>query len=107
MSVALLAPPQRLFAQFDELKTRWQNETEHLSSPTEIALHPAYQRIIGLGPQAIPLILNELDRQPHQWFWALKAITGEDPVPKSDRGRVAAMARAWLAWGDENGWRMG
>jgi hypothetical protein len=67
-------------------------------------MHPAYQRIIGLGPQVIPLILGELAKQPEQWFWALAALTGEDPVPVADKGRVRAMAGAWLKWGRENGW---
>jgi hypothetical protein len=104
MSLTLLAPPRRLSAQFAELKDRWQRETEHLSSPSDIALHPAYQRIIGMGPQVLPHILGDLKRQPRQWFWALKAITGEDPVPEADRGRVVAMARAWVSWGEVNGW---
>lgn len=45
----------------------------------EMAMHPAYQRIIGLGPEVAPLLLRELERQPDHWFWALKALTGADP----------------------------
>ncbi len=67
-------------------------------------MHPAYQRIIGLGPAVIPLILADLARQPDHWFWALRALTGEDPVPAEARGRVKAMADAWLQWGRENGY---
>ena len=29
----------------------------------------------------VPLILAELEHEPDQWFWALEAITDEDPVP--------------------------
>ena len=104
MTATLIATPRQLSDQFDVLKKQWIKETEHLSSPSEIALHPSYQRIIGLGPQVIPLLLQELAKSPNQWFWALKAITGEDPVPIEHRGRIHAMAKAWLAWGAENGW---
>lgn len=67
-------------------------------------MHPAYQRIIGLGPAVIPLILADLARQPDHWFWALKALTGEDPVSPGDRGKMAAMSEAWLRWGRANGY---
>lgn len=100
----LLAPPRRLAALFEQLAARWRAETRFSSSTTEIATHPAYQRIIGLGPAAIPLILAELGREPAHWFWALTALTGENPVAAEDSGRVPAMAAAWLKWGRENGW---
>lgn len=104
MSLSTLAPPCQLAALFHELATKWRQETAFLSSTTEIATHPAYQRIIGFGPQAIPLILAELRKKPEPWFWALTAITGEDPVATDDQGKIQAMAKAWLDWGHENGW---
>jgi hypothetical protein len=100
----LIAPPKYLETLFAKLSTQWREETCFLSSTTAIATHPAYQRIIGLGPQVIPLILADLQREPGHWFWALAALTGEDPVPPADRGRVPAMADVWLKWGRANGW---
>ena len=100
----LVAPPVQLSTLFRQLAERWREETQFLSSTTAICTHPAYQRIIGLGPRVIPLILAELAREPGQWFWALRALTGENPVPPDDQGRVQAMADAWLAWGRQNGW---
>ncbi len=88
---------------FQELKHQWQKETMLLSSINEIAMHPAYQRIIGLGPQAVHLILKELVDRPDHWFWALKVITGADPVEPTQRGRIKEMAQAWIQWGKENG----
>src|SRR5947207_10431415 len=61
---------------------------------TEIALHPAYQQIIGMGKEAIPLILEELQREEDHWFWALKSITGDDPVAPSERGQLPKMTRS-------------
>jgi len=37
--------------------------------------------MIGLGWPVVPLILEELNREPNQWFWALEAITEQNPVP--------------------------
>jgi len=104
MSPTLVAPPQQLARLFKELTERWREETLVLSSSTDVATHPAYQRIIGLGPQVILLILADLEKEPDHWFWALKAVTGEDPVSPDDRGRLPAMTAAWLKWGRENGW---
>jgi hypothetical protein len=50
-------------------------------------------------------ILAELEARPDHWFWALNAITGSDPVPQADRGIMEKMAKAWLAWGAEHGYR--
>ena len=74
----LSAPQQaELERTFFELANRWRDETALLSSVTRTAMHPAYQRIIGMGPAAVPLILRELEQRPDHWFWALTAITGE------------------------------
>lgn len=92
---------QSVAERFRELVQAWRADIGPLSSATQMAMHPAYQRIIGLGLDAVPLILRELRREPDHWFWALKAITGVDPVESSQRGRVREMARAWLRWGEE------
>lgn len=84
---------------FLDLKEKWEIETGMLSSITEIAMHPSYQQIIGIGPVAIPLILKEMSERPNYWFWALKAITGEDPIDPQSRGNIAAMTEDWLNWG--------
>lgn len=87
--------------QFESLSGQWKQESRYLSSTTDISTNPAYQRIIGMGMPVVPLILEDLRKQPYHWFWALKAITGEDPVPETMRGRVREMADAWISWGVE------
>jgi hypothetical protein len=76
-----------------------------MSSITDMVLLPSYQRIIGLGSGAIPLLLAELERKPDHWFWALQAITGEDPVPAASRGNLIEMSAAWLTWGRQRGYQ--
>lgn len=89
---------------FYKLKAEWEFETAHLSSITEIAMHHAYQQIIGMGPIAIPLIFDELRKKLGHWFWALKAISGEDPVLPEHRGRIKLMTEDWLQWGEKQGY---
>ena len=89
---------------FQELKAIWNADTAILSSITEIAMHPAYQQIIGMGRNAIPLILAEMKETPGHWFWALKSITGEDPVLPKQRGRIKEMTEAWINWGRAQGY---
>ena len=100
----LVPSPTDLEQTFQELTRQWQEETAHLSSQTQMAMHPAYQRIIGLGPVALPLIFRELERRPNFWFWALRALTGENPVRPEDVGKVRKMTDAWLAFARERGY---
>lgn len=88
---------------FQALTEWWREGVRFTSSLTEMVLHPAYQRIIGMGPAAVPLLLHELEERPDHWFWALSAITGADPVLPEQRGQVRMMADAWLRWAKEQG----
>ena len=94
-------------ARFQELVREWKSRRSASSSVAEIVSHPAYQRIIGMGERAVPLILNQLrleGSKPAHWFWALNAITVEQPVSQSDRGDLVKMSQAWLEWGSRNGY---
>ena len=68
-----------------------------------VIAHGSYQEIIGLGRDALPLILSRLSTEPNHWFWALRAIAGEDPVPAADAGKFDAMRQTWLQWGRNRG----
>ncbi len=83
---------------FQKLAMTWKSDVRFLSDVDEICSHPAYQEIIGMGVVALPFIFAELQHEPDNWFWALKAITGADPVPKAHRGDMTQMAADWLAW---------
>ena len=89
---------------FQELREEWKENTAVLSSITEIAMHPAYQQIIGMGPVAVQFIMQEMLREQDHWFWALRSIAGEDPVPPEHRGRMEEMTGAWLSWGQRQGY---
>src|ERR1700676_502340 len=93
-----------LETEFKELVNTWKAEKTATSFVSAMAIHPAYQQIIGMGPKALPWILRELERKTDHWFWALKAISRQDPVPPESRGKMREMRDAWLKWGRDNGY---
>jgi hypothetical protein len=91
--------------------SEWRQIRNPLSSNSwDNVLNPGYQKIIGMGSDALPLILRELEREfesgePDDWFIALWAVTGgENPVPLESRGKTREMAKAWLDWGSCQGY---
>lgn len=88
---------------FRRLATEWKEQSRYLSNTAQMAMLKPYQRIIGLGLPVVPLILEELNREPNQWFWAIEAITEQNPVPPEATGQVRLMAQAWIEWGKQQG----
>jgi hypothetical protein len=52
-----------------------------------------------MGEKALPYILRELSKKDEDWYWALKAISRDDPVPPEHRGKRSVMRQLWLEWG--------
>ena len=88
---------------FTLLASEWKAKSRFLSNSAQMAMLKPYQQIIGMGKPVLPFILRELQHEPDQWFWALEAITGENPVPQESAGRVHEMAQSWIEWGKTNG----
>lgn len=93
----------RLRPRFQRLAAEWKEQSRYLSNTAQMSMLAPYQRMIGMGIPAVPLILDELRCEPDQWFWALEAITEQNPVPPSLAGQVQAMAECWIEWGREQG----
>jgi len=90
---------------FKELAGQWRADTKLLGTVRQKARHPAYQQIIGMGVPALPLILEDLQEHPlTDWFWALNAITGANPITAAIAGDMEAMAAAWITWGKKAGY---
>jgi len=89
---------QGLKERFERYTMEWKEEGKLSSSVTEICMSPAYQKIIGMGPRALPLIFESLERELGHWFWALRAITDVDPVLPTSLGNLNAMRDDWLKW---------
>src|SRR2546426_12650752 len=90
--------PAEVRDRFRRLASEWKEQSRYLSNTAQMAMLKPYQQIIGMGWSAVPLILEELQREPDQWFWALEAITDQNPVPPEIAGNVRQMAQAWIEW---------
>src|SRR5713226_5375783 len=88
---------------FRRLASEWKKQSHYLSNTAQMAMLTPYQRIIGMGPPVVPLILEELRREPDHWFWALESITEQNPVAPEEMGKVRLMAQAWVRWGEQQG----
>ncbi|MCY3821317.1 MAG: DEAD/DEAH box helicase family protein [Gammaproteobacteria bacterium] len=89
---------------FTKLADQWELETVFLSHSDRAAEHPAHMEIIGMGEPVVPLILERMREERGHWFFALRAITGADPVDPADRGKIAVMQDSWLEWGEVSGY---
>ena len=87
-----------LTRELQRLRDEWQRDTKHISLADRIAMHPAYQRIIGHGVSALSFIEKDMKHRPGHWFWALTAITGVNPVKPEHKGQMRAMTQDWLDW---------
>ena len=90
---------------FQDFAGRWRAETLFSSSATDLVLNVWYQRIIALGEAVVPLLLRELEREPGHWGYALRVVTGVNPVSPGHSGDLEQIATAWVSWGTSQGIR--
>jgi hypothetical protein len=96
--------PDTLEQEFNQLAGQWRSETGMLSLIRQKAMHPAYQKIIGMGKDALPFILRELRNRGGDWLWALEAIARPKVNPALGTTNFKDAVAAWLKWGEENGY---
>lgn len=96
-------PRSSLEDTFNRLVEVWHKETAIHSPLIKKVTHKSYQRIIGMGPDAIPLVLKEMKRRPGHWFWALDALT-QGQSPPQDWKTLEQATQAWIKWGEDKGY---
>ena len=89
-------PSPSLRKRFERLAQQWVFDTMFYSSSHDIIMHWAYQQVIGLGPQVLPLIYEKMVAGDLHWTWALSAIVGDDPAADIDSPRAAT--DVWIRW---------
>jgi hypothetical protein len=105
--IAIVADYPQPIGIFKNLADRWKHETRLLSNITKKCININYQEIIGMGRAAVPFILADLRvNGPNDWFWALTAITGENPITETISGNMKGMTEAWLLWGAQAGYQI-
>lgn len=86
------------------LLSQLEEQTDNLSSSEMIRQTPAYVELKARGKSVVGPLLSALEHTPNMAFMMLLAdVTGENPVPREDRGDVEKMAAAWLRWHNKNG----
>ena len=96
-----------LYGIFRELADQWKADTLFVSSLPDIENHEAYRSIIGLGPSVIPLVLDEMVREPNWWFMALESLVDDPPEIAGLEGDLIGMTSAWVQWGEKHGYVRG
>jgi len=100
------APPEETLEQrVRRLLASWREQTGFLSSSTARVAHPAYRELIGLGAAALPFLFRDMEQTlDGHLSSALVVITGAQPVPHEEGGKIQKVAERWLAWARENGY---
>ena len=93
-----------VYVEFSRLSHLWREETMGYALRSRAVAHPAHQQIVDLGERVIPWMLDEFAADKGDWFAALHALTGANPIPEEDRGYIARMRADWVEWGREAGW---
>lgn len=90
---------------FQQQADKWQQETQHLSSPSQRMMHPSYQAIMGMAndnrDEIVDLLLRDMQQNRREWFWALSYLTHENPIERKNAGRLDKMIEAWVRWGQQ------
>lgn len=83
------------------LLKKWQKETMFLSDVNKIRQNENYKKIVALGVNAVPSILNELSVSPSKLVWGLNEILdfkiSKEPLSVNDACRL------WVNWGINSG----
>ncbi len=107
VAISVRRGDDRLCREFHALADWWREATQFLSSPTEIADHEAYQRIIDIGPRVVPFILEELRDNGGDWYIALRRLVADPPTINQETARsTTKVVDTWLEWGRQRGYRL-
>jgi hypothetical protein len=107
----LVTPPWVLdWIKFNELAEKWKDTRSGWRSFSgDLMRDPSYSQIVGMGPVVVPFILYELQKELiegklNDWFYALWAVTQENPLPPEAQGKPREAAKAWIEWGRRQGY---
>lgn len=89
---------------FNALAKKWKTYSAHYSTLKHMFNNEFYWEIKGMGTKVIPLILEDLKKEPEYWFDALEFITQTYPQPKPAAylGDLEKTSKDWIKWGEEN-----
>ncbi|MGS2738770.1 hypothetical protein [Sinomicrobium sp. M5D2P17] len=80
---------------FDTLVDLWEQNTAFESSISNIIEDDNFKRIIELGAKVVPLIIDEIEKEPSVLVWALNIITGKS-MSSSGRETIEQVCKKWV-----------
>ena len=80
---------------FNVLYNQWYKDTEFLSSVDPIVNHPAFNAIVRMGKDAVPYILDKIDKEPSPLVWTLNLIF-KSKISNDSRLTVSEACRLWV-----------
>ena len=93
--------------QFNDLATKWEDDTGLYSTITPKVVNNAFYDLLLLGRDEgiITLILKRLQNgAPAQWHIVLNAITKKNPVPAEYISKSRIIKESWISWGKKEGY---
>jgi hypothetical protein len=88
-------------ASFNHYYEEWNKEIKYQSSTDVITNNFFLKKIIDLGSEVIPYIIEVLRDTPSFLIIALYKITSENPVKSDHYGKIKEMAKDWIEWWDK------
>lgn len=80
---------------FSALVDLWEQNTAFESSISNIIENDNFKKIVELKNKAIPLIIDEIDREPSILVWALNIITGKS-MSSNGRETIEEVCKKWV-----------
>ena len=93
-----------LYREFRRLAEKWEEETSGYAFRSRAVQHVEHQQIVDMGERVIPWMLDDVAAGQGDWFYALRLLTGANPIKEEERGYVPKMRAAWLKWERQHGW---
>ena len=73
----------------------WMEQTQFLSSVSDIIRHQDFQSIIAMGQRAIPYIIEEIKIKPSTLVWALNIIF-QRKITDNPKATIDDACRLWV-----------
>jgi hypothetical protein len=87
-------------ASFNQFYEEWNKEIKYHSSIDIMIESYYFKKIVSLGKEVVPYIVEVLKKTPSFLIIALLQITGENPVKSDHCGKIKEMNRDWIEWWD-------
>ena len=90
-------------SKFSALADRWESETGSMSILSQKLTHRDFLKIVSLGEDVVPFILERLPKRPHNWFLALDVLVDNADKPSIDIPNAREAVLRWIEWGKGHG----